>query len=126
MRRPWPIRLGHSRFSAKGSSGWTIFDAAEELLAERGYAAATLKAIGERAGIPTASLYHYFGGRGQVEAELVQRYIRALRANCAEILSNPMPKTLRDSVDAAIDPLLAYFREHPSLVQLWFAYRSRF
>lgn len=62
-----------------------ILDAAEELLAEQGYAAATLKAIGGRARIPTASLYHYFGGRG---------------------LSNPMPKTLRDSVDAVIDPLL--------------------
>ncbi|KOG91865.1 TetR family transcriptional regulator, partial [Streptomyces varsoviensis] len=33
-----------------------IVDAAEALLGERGYEAATLKAIGERAGIPIASV----------------------------------------------------------------------
>ncbi|MUL64472.1 hypothetical protein BOO86_08365 [Mycobacterium sp. CBMA 234] len=47
-----------------------ILDSAETLLAEQGYAAATIKAIGEHAGIPTASLYHYFADRSQVDAEL--------------------------------------------------------
>jgi len=57
-----------------------ILDAAETLLAEQGCAAATLKAIGEQAGIPTASLYHYFADRSQVDAELVRRQVRARRA----------------------------------------------
>ena len=55
-----------------------ILDAAETLLAERGYAAATLKAIGEQAEIPTASLYHYFADRHQVESELVRRHVNEL------------------------------------------------
>jgi len=33
-------------------------------------------------------------------------------------------RTLGDSIDAMIDPLFAYFREHPGFVQLWFAGRS--
>ncbi len=44
----------------------------------QGYTAATLKAVGELAGIPTASVYHYFADRHQLEAELVQRHIAEL------------------------------------------------
>jgi AcrR family transcriptional regulator len=102
-----------------------ILDAAEKLLAEQGYAAATLKAIGERADIPTASLYHYFADRRQVDAELVRRHVAALDERLAAALNSRKVRTLGDSVDAMIDPLLAYFREHPSFIQLWFAGRSQ-
>ncbi|KAB7752754.1 TetR/AcrR family transcriptional regulator [Mycolicibacterium mucogenicum] len=101
-----------------------ILDSAETILAEQGYAAATLKAIGEHAGIPTASLYHYFADRGQVEAELVRRHIPAVDERFAASLYGNEIRTLRDGVDAMIDPLLAYFRDHPGFVQLWFAGRS--
>ncbi len=37
-----------------------LLDAAEELLGQQDYWATTLKVMGERAGIPTAPLYHYF------------------------------------------------------------------
>ena len=100
-----------------------ILDAAETLLAEEGYEGATLKAIGERASIPTASLYHYFADRYQVDAELVRRHVRAVEQRFAAAL-NPEVRTLGESIDAMIDPLLTYFREHPSFVQLWFAGRS--
>jgi AcrR family transcriptional regulator len=101
-----------------------ILDAAETLLAEGGYEGATLKAIGERVSIPTASLYHYFADRYQVDAELVRRHVRALDERFAAALKDPGVRTLSDSIDAMIDPLLTYFREHPSFVQLWFAGRS--
>jgi AcrR family transcriptional regulator len=100
-----------------------ILDAAESLLAEQGYEAASLKAIGERAGIPTASLYHYFADRHQVEAELVQRHLRELDARLAAAL-NSKRRTLRKAIDGVIDPYLDYFREHRDFVQLWFAGRS--
>jgi AcrR family transcriptional regulator len=100
-----------------------ILDAAESLLAEQGYEAASLKAIGERAGIPTASLYHYFADRHQVESELVQRHLRELHARLAAAL-NSERRTLRKAIDGVIDPYLDYFREHPDFVQLWFAGRS--
>ena len=100
-----------------------ILDAAESLLAEQGYEAASLKAIGERAGIPTASLYHYFADRHQVESELVQRHLRELDARLAVAL-NSKRRTLRKAIDGVIDRYLDYFREHPDFVQLWFAARS--
>jgi AcrR family transcriptional regulator len=100
-----------------------ILDAAEALLGEHGYEAATLKAIGERAGIPTASVYHYFADRHEVDLELMQRHRRELDERVAAALYDPQPRTLRDAVDAVINPLLAYYREHPSVVELWFSGR---
>lgn len=100
-----------------------ILDAAEVLLGSQGYEAATLKAIGERAGIPTASVYHYFADRYEVETELAQRHLREIDKRFAAALENPALRTLRDVVDAVTDTWLAYFRQHPSLVQLWFTGR---
>ncbi|OHV00010.1 TetR/AcrR family transcriptional regulator [Mycobacterium talmoniae] len=98
-----------------------ILTAAEELLDKGGYEAATLKAIGERAGIPTASVYHYFADRRQVDVEVIRRHLREVDARVATALERPKVRTLRDAVDAVIDSLVAYFRKHPSFVALWFA-----
>jgi AcrR family transcriptional regulator len=96
----------------------------ESLLAEQGYEAATLKAIGERAGIPTASVYHYFAHRHEVDTELLKRHLGEIGARIAAALVSPRLRTLRDAVDAVIDPVVDYFREHPSLVELWFVGRQ--
>ncbi|WP_433672131.1 TetR/AcrR family transcriptional regulator [Nocardia sp. CA-136227] len=115
--RPAPVqRRGVERVQA-------ILDAAEALLAEQGYQAATLKAMGERAGIPIASVYHYFADRGQVEAELAQRHLRELDARVGAMLE-AAPATLAEICDAIVDVYLGYFREHPSFAVLWYAGRS--
>lgn len=101
-----------------------ILDAAEVLLGEHGYEAATLKAIGERAGIPTASLYHYFSDRHQVDAALVQRHLRDLDAQISAAVNASEVRTLSEAVDAVVEPYLAYFRDHPDFVQLWFVGRT--
>ncbi|EFF88731.1 TetR-family transcriptional regulator [Streptomyces sp. e14] len=98
-----------------------ILEAAEVLLGEQGYEAATLKAIGERAGIPTASVYHYFPDRHEVDAELMRQHAGAMDALISAALDQPTLRTLRDAVDAVIDPVVDYFRRHPSCVELWFA-----
>ncbi|MGW4223528.1 TetR/AcrR family transcriptional regulator [Streptomyces bauhiniae] len=101
-----------------------ILDAAEALLAEQGYEAATLKAIGERAGIPTASMYHYFPDRHQVDAELLQHHVQQLDNILNGVLEDPEPGTLEGIGDALIDAVLAYFRDHRSCTELWFAGRN--
>ncbi|WP_037075180.1 TetR/AcrR family transcriptional regulator [Pseudonocardia spinosispora] len=102
----------------------TLLDAAEALLEEQGYEAATLKAIGERAGVPIASIYHYFADRHQVDAEIMQRHVSAADERIAGALSDRNPHTLPEVVDTFLDTLITYFREHRSLVELWFAGRS--
>ncbi|MFG3044889.1 TetR/AcrR family transcriptional regulator [Streptomyces sp. NPDC048202] len=101
-----------------------ILDAAEALLSEKGYEAATLKAIGERAGIPTASMYHYFPDRYQVDAELLQHHMRGLDAVIDAMLRDSGAGTVREVADALIDAVLGYFRRHRSCTELWFAGRS--
>lgn len=98
-----------------------ILDAAEALLGEQGYEAATLKAIGERAGIPTASVYHYFSDRHEVDTELMRVHVREMDALISAELARPDLLTLRDAVNGVIDLLLAFFRRRPSSVELWFA-----
>lgn len=123
-----PVRRGGSQPTVVQRRGiervQAILDAAESLLAEQGYAAATLKAIGEQAGIPTASLYHYFADRRQVDAQLIRRHIGTLDEQLDAALNDPKVRTLADGIDATIDLLLNYFRQNPSFVQLWFAGRS--
>ncbi|MFH9844475.1 TetR/AcrR family transcriptional regulator [Streptomyces sp. NPDC017246] len=101
-----------------------ILDTAEVLLVEQGYEAATLKAIGERAGIPVASVYHYFSDRHQVDAELLQGHMNEVDALVGAELEASGPQTLSDTADAVINPLLGYFRRHPGCVELWFKGRG--
>ncbi|MFD0149556.1 TetR/AcrR family transcriptional regulator [Streptomyces sp. NPDC055721] len=99
-----------------------ILDAAEEILAEGGYEAATLKAIGERAGIPTPSVYHYFKDRYQVDAAIIRRHSDAL-LGVLDSVDGIEFRSMSDVVGLVFDPIVEYFRAHPSCVQLWFSGR---
>ncbi|WP_431971533.1 TetR/AcrR family transcriptional regulator [Nocardia sp. bgisy134] len=116
--RPAPVqRRGIERVLA-------ILEAADGLLREQGYEAATLKAIGERTGIPLASIYHYFADRNQVDVELAHRHVRELDARIAAALERRASQNLRQAIDVIIDLLLAYYREFPSFIELWYVGRT--
>lgn len=101
-----------------------ILDAAETIMIEDGYEAATLKAVSERTGIPTASVYHYFLDRYQVDMALVLRHIDALDELVTRSLAAVTEgSSLTDLVSAVLDPMVVYFREHPSCIGLWFGQR---
>lgn len=103
-----------------------ILDAAEEILREDGYPAATLKAVGERAGVPTASVYHYFADRHQVDAELLRRHIAMMDHRISTRLDGPaVISSIAEGVDAVMEPMVEHFRQHPSCVELWFAGRTQ-
>ncbi|WP_244882710.1 TetR/AcrR family transcriptional regulator [Gordonia desulfuricans] len=100
-----------------------ILDAASELLLD-GYEAATLKAIAERTGIPVASIYHYFADRHQIDVELIQRHVRAFDDRVKAALDASPLETLPEAVETVVDESVAYFRENPSLIQLWYVGRN--
>lgn len=50
-----------------------VLDAAERLMAERGYEAATIAAIVEASGIPISSVYHYYGSKNGVLLAVMER-----------------------------------------------------
>jgi len=50
-----------------------VLDAAERLMAEQGYEAATVSALVEEAGIPPSSIYHYFGSKEGILLAVMER-----------------------------------------------------
>lgn len=116
--RPAPVqRRGVERVQA-------ILEAAEALLREQGYEAATLKAIGERTGIPLASIYHYFADRNHVDVELARRHSEELNLRITAAFEQRSSKNLGQAIDTIVDLSLAYYREFPSFVELWYFGRS--
>lgn len=50
-----------------------VLDAAERVMAEHGYDAATLARVVEEAGIPMSSVYHYFGSKEGILLAVMER-----------------------------------------------------
>jgi AcrR family transcriptional regulator len=51
----------------------SILDAAETLMAARGYAATSISAICKATGLPATSIYHHFGNKQQLLAAVMER-----------------------------------------------------
>jgi len=50
-----------------------VLDAAERVMAEHGFEAATLARVVEEAGIPMSSVYHYFGSKERILLAVMER-----------------------------------------------------
>ena len=50
-----------------------VLDAAERVMAEHGFEAATLARVVEEAGIPMSSVYHYFGSKDGILLAVMER-----------------------------------------------------
>jgi AcrR family transcriptional regulator len=50
-----------------------VLDAAERVMAEHGFEAATLARVVEEAGVPMSSVYHYFGSKDRILLAVMER-----------------------------------------------------
>jgi AcrR family transcriptional regulator len=66
-----------------------VLDAAERLMSEHGYEAATVAALKEAAGIPMSSIYHYFGSKDGVLQAVMERGSDRLLADLAVRTTRP-------------------------------------
>jgi AcrR family transcriptional regulator len=72
MSSPLPAeRVTPNRRGARSREA--VLDAAERLMAEQGYEAATVAALVKEAGIPASSIYHYFGSKEGVLLAVMER-----------------------------------------------------
>ena len=62
-----------------------VLGAAESLMAEQGYEAATVAALVERAGLPPSSIYHYFGSKEGVLLAVMERGAERFFAELPEV-----------------------------------------
>lgn len=69
----------------------TLLDAAEALIREEGYAAATARRIANQVGLKHQVVFYYFGTHDELLLELVQRQARSHREQLATALQSDQP-----------------------------------
>jgi AcrR family transcriptional regulator len=97
-----------------------ILDAARELVLKRGVQHATVSAISEESGAPVGSLYHHFGSRDELVAELWVRAVRRSQATFLAAARHP------DAEAAAVGAALSihdFAREHRDDARLLVSFR---
>lgn len=97
-----------------------ILDAARDLVLERGVQNATVSAISEESGAPVGSLYHHFGSRDDLVAELWVRAVRRSQATFLAAASHPNAE--RAAVAAALS-IHDFVREHRDDARLLVSFR---
>ncbi|GAA1069766.1 TetR/AcrR family transcriptional regulator [Kitasatospora arboriphila] len=86
-------RVGRPRAQGPSASGLApreqVLAAAAELFTRNGYAATTTRAVAERAGMRQASMYHYFAGKEDILATLLESTVEPSLAFATALLADP-------------------------------------
>ena len=85
-----------------------LIEVGRSVFAERGFVAATVEEIAERAAVSKPVVYEHFGGKDGLYAEVIGREVGRLVAKIREALDAPSP---REALERAADAFLAYIEE---------------
>ncbi len=86
-----------------------LIDVARTVFAERGYVAASVEEIADRANVSKPVVYEHFGGKEGLYAEIIGREVGRLIERITEALDAPGP---REALERAADAFLGYIEEH--------------
>jgi len=93
-----------------------VLDAAERLMAEHGYDAATVSALVDEAGVPPSSIYHYFGSKEGVLLAVMERGAERFFAEL------PIPDrrigSQLDHLRTVLDTVAATLDSHPDFLRI--------
>ncbi|WP_197379350.1 TetR/AcrR family transcriptional regulator [Mycolicibacterium mengxianglii] len=131
MTKSWPSRRTAPAVRKGDLRERQILDAAEELLATRGYADMTVAGIAEAAGLTRGALYFYFASKQDVVTALVARTVETLQEKSAAVLADSVP--VEEVIATALERTVKVWREHgpvmratvdlsstvPEIDQLW-------
>jgi AcrR family transcriptional regulator len=87
-----------------------LVEVGRAVFAKRGYGAASLEEIAERAKVSRPVLYEHFGGKEGLYAVVIDREMEYLVRRIAEAISSGTP---RERVEAAALAFLTYVKDHP-------------
>lgn len=88
-----------------------ILEVAGELFAEKGIGATTVREIGERAGVHSGSLYHWFRSKDAIVAEMMAGYMTDIHERFAAVAAGAA--TPRAAITGFMVATLAVIDEHP-------------
>jgi AcrR family transcriptional regulator len=94
--------------------------AAETILAEDGADALTIQRIGKVAGVPVASVYHFFPTATAAAVALAQSYFAGFREGIAGVLAENPTAPWRDTTARIMAETVRFYREHPYALRLMF------
>lgn len=95
-----------------------LLEAAEVVIAEAGYEAATMSAIAERAGASIGSLYQFFPCKPAITQALRVDYAKQFNRMCEPLAEQAKSLTLDDLVDRLIDLTIEFIESHPAFPAL--------
>jgi AcrR family transcriptional regulator len=107
-------------------------DAAANVIHERGFEAATMAEIAERAGAKIGSLYRFFPNKEALAEALMSRYVEVLQAEYAAIHAGAPGTTPEVLADILIDLLVRLYPQTKAITALldsltdWTKLRIRF
>jgi AcrR family transcriptional regulator len=87
-----------------------LVDVGRTVFAERGYEAASVEEIADRAGITKPIVYEHFGGKEGLYAVIVDREVEHIVSRIVEAMSQGSP---RERLEGAALAFLTYVKERP-------------
>ena len=87
-----------------------LIEVGRAVFAERGFDAATVEEIAERAGVSKPIVYEHFGGKEGLYAVVVDREIEDIVRRTSEVIAHG---TARERLERAALEFLRYARDHP-------------
>jgi AcrR family transcriptional regulator len=93
-----------------------VLDAAERLIAEHGYEAATVAALVKEAGIPASSIYHYFGSKEGVLLAVMERGAERFFEELP--VADRRAGSQRDHLRALLDAVASTLDRHPDFLRI--------
>lgn len=99
---------------ANGDTKERIFDAAERLFIERGFAGASLRAVTREAGVNLAAVHYHFGSKEALLGAVLERHFAPLNRRRLELLDKleanaaGRPLEVEDVLETFLSPLLEY------------------
>ena len=106
-----------------------VLRAAEALVAAQGYDGLKMRELARAAGLPIASLYHYFPSATAVMRTLAERFLASLRAVLTEALEAELPPALApqdapEAVGRTVRRVAVFLRQAPAGAAIWDALRA--
>jgi AcrR family transcriptional regulator len=93
-----------------------VLDAAEHLMAEQGYEAASVAALVEEAGVPPSSIYHYFGSKEGVLLAVMERGAERFFEALPDIDRRVGSQT--EHLQALVEIVAATLEHHPDFLRI--------
>ena len=96
-----------------------VLDAAERVMAEHGFEAATLARVVDEAGIPMSSVYHYFGSKEGILLAVMARGADRFFADLPDLTQRPGDSALpREHLARVVSAAAGTLERHPDFLRL--------